>query len=96
MVFDKGDKEESGFEDNGSATNNSDDEEDQLVQGYFYEKGCSFDLRNTSQRGQLRNFDVSNEATLSVDTMLRKYQEIYEKWYFVTKIVLTYCEKKLF
>jgi hypothetical protein len=39
MVSNKGDKEESGFEDNGSATNNSDDEEDQLDQGYFYEEG---------------------------------------------------------
>ena len=48
MVSNKGDKEESGFEDNGSATNNSDDEEDQLDQGYFYEEGCSFYLRNTS------------------------------------------------
>ena len=44
MVSNKGDKEESGFEDNGSATNNSDDEEDQLDQGYFYEEGCSFYL----------------------------------------------------
>ena len=23
-------------------------------------------------------------------------EEIYKKWYFVTKIVLTYCEKKMF
>ena len=48
MVSNKGDKEESGFEDNGSATNNSDDEEDQLDQGYFYDQGCIFYLRNTS------------------------------------------------
>ena len=27
---------------------------------------------------------------------IKTFQGIFKKWYFVTKIVLTYCEKKLF
>ena len=46
--------------------------------------------------------DIPNEAT-AVDNKVRNIlffsplvPSKREKWYFVTKIVLTYCEKKLF
>ena len=35
-------------------------------------------------------------ASLGTIPMLRQQTGWVQKWYFVTKIVLTYCEKKLF
>ena len=36
-----------------------------------------------------------NETFLGVNIFTKKLVKVL-KWYFVTKIVLTYCEKKLF
>ena len=48
-----------------------------------------------SLSGTIQDFSTENEPD-AVDDEVQKERVAGKEWYFVTKIVLTYCEKKMF
>ena len=48
-----------------------------------------------SLSGTIQDFSTENEPE-AVDDEVQKERVAGKEWYFVTKIVLTYCEKKMF
>ena len=51
-----------------------------------------FDLLRLSFRRLIPSIHISLSSFLYVTVSFQEFS--YDKWYFVTKIVLTYCEKK--
>ena len=53
-----------------------------------------FCYQNCSSDGE-KNLEFKAEGR-EFSKILRSLEQFIQQWYFVTKIVLTYCEKKLF